>query len=72
MHLHQSARVSHNVAGGGAVSSRGAPNGTLVAGQGGSSARGYGTSDVGSVLSAESYRHRHEISVTVSSNELLV
>lgn len=43
-----------------------APNGTLSAGHGGTSARGHGASDVGSGLSAESYRRRNEITVTVS------
>ncbi|XP_048328075.1 DEAD-box ATP-dependent RNA helicase 46 isoform X2 [Ziziphus jujuba] len=65
----QSARggtaASHNAARGGAVSSLSAPNGTAFDGHGGSLARGHGTSDAGSVLSAESYRRRHEISVTV-------
>ncbi|KAF3444638.1 hypothetical protein FNV43_RR14331 [Rhamnella rubrinervis] len=56
--------VSHTAAGGGAVSSLSAPNGALVAGHGGSSARGHGTSDVGSVLSTDAYCHRHEITVT--------
>ncbi|KAE8021522.1 hypothetical protein FH972_007406 [Carpinus fangiana] len=47
---------------GGTVHSINAPNGTLGAGHGGSSTRG--ASDVGVGVSAESYRRRHEISVT--------
>ena len=37
-----------------------------VAGNVDSSVRGHGASDAGAGLSPESYRHRHEISVTVS------
>ena len=74
--MHQSGRgglvASHNATGGGSVSSLSAPNGTLVGGHGGSSARGHETSDVGSVLSTDSYCRRHEITVTVSINELLM
>lgn len=48
------------------------PNGILSAGHGGSSTKGHGASDVGVGLSAEAYRRRHEISVSVSiSNQAL-
>lgn len=73
--MYQSARggtvASHNAARGGAVSSLNTPNGTVVPGHGASLARGHGTSDAGSVLSAEAYRRRHEISVSVSIFKLL-
>uniref|UniRef100_A0A5B6ZAL0 RNA helicase n=1 Tax=Davidia involucrata TaxID=16924 RepID=A0A5B6ZAL0_DAVIN len=53
---------SHQSARGGSDHSLNVPNGD--AGHGGSSARGYGSSGVGSGSSAESYRRRHEITVT--------
>ncbi|KAG4395654.1 hypothetical protein GLYMA_19G006000v4 [Glycine max] len=49
---------------GGSYTSHDVSNGTNVAGNGNSSVRGHGASDAGAGLSAESYRHRHEISVT--------
>ncbi|XP_042975853.1 ATP-dependent RNA helicase-like protein DB10 [Carya illinoinensis] len=49
---------------GGTFHSSHAPNGTLSAGPGGSSTRAHVASDIGVGLSAESYRRRHEITVT--------
>ncbi|KAL5793203.1 hypothetical protein ACOSP7_001797 [Xanthoceras sorbifolium] len=46
----------------GPVQSHNAPNGA-ISGHGGSSTRGYGSSDAGIGLSAEAYRRRHEITV---------
>lgn len=46
----------------GPVQSHNAQNG-VTAGHGGSSTRGYGSSDAGTGLSAEAYRRRHEITV---------
>lgn len=57
--LQQSAR-------GGTVHSHDPPNGIVGAGHGGSSVRGQGSSGPGSGASTESYRRRHEITVTVS------
>ena len=57
--LQQSAR-------GGTVHSHDTPNGMVGAGHGGSSVRGQGFLGQGSGVSAESYRRRHEITVTVS------
>ncbi|KAL5540627.1 hypothetical protein UlMin_043202 [Ulmus minor] len=54
---------SHGADRGGMAASNGAPDVTPSAGLGGSS-RGQGSSDVGSGLSAESYRRRHEITVS--------
>lgn len=55
--LQQSAR-------GGTVHSHDPPNGIVGAGHGGSSVRGQGSSGPGSGASTESYRRRHEITVT--------
>ncbi|KAG5056411.1 hypothetical protein JHK86_011407 [Glycine max] len=49
---------------GGSYASHDVSNGTHVAGNVDSSVRGHGASDAGAGLSPESYRHRHEISVT--------
>ena len=46
-------------------------NGDIDAGHGASSGKGHGPSDVGNGPSAQSYRRRHEISVTVSVERLL-
>ncbi|XP_057993293.1 DEAD-box ATP-dependent RNA helicase 46 isoform X2 [Hevea brasiliensis] len=54
---------SGQVARGGAVQSQNVPGGTRN-GPSGSSARGHGSSAGGSILSAEAYRRRHEITVT--------
>ncbi|KAL7190361.1 hypothetical protein ACSBR2_022606 [Camellia fascicularis] len=49
---------------GGSDHSHNVPNGEIGAGHGGSSGRGYGPLSIGNGSSAESYRRRHEISVS--------
>ncbi|KAI8016819.1 hypothetical protein LOK49_LG04G03642 [Camellia lanceoleosa] len=49
---------------GGSDHSHNVPNGEIGAGHGGSSSRGYGPLSIGNGSSAESYRRRHEISVS--------
>ncbi|KAJ1416524.1 WW domain [Sesbania bispinosa] len=55
---------NHQSSKGGSFSSHNVPNGTHVAGNVSSSTRAHGASDAGAGLSPESYRRRHEITVT--------
>ncbi|XP_027357778.1 DEAD-box ATP-dependent RNA helicase 46 [Abrus precatorius] len=55
---------NHQSSKGGSYSSHNVPNGTHVAGNANSSVRGHGALDAGAGLSPESYRRRHEITVT--------
>ncbi|RDY08741.1 DEAD-box ATP-dependent RNA helicase 46, partial [Mucuna pruriens] len=55
---------NHQSSKGGSYSSHHVPNGTNVAGNVNSSVRSHGASDAGAGVSPESYRQRHEITVT--------
>ncbi|XAR51880.1 RNA helicase [Bertholletia excelsa] len=55
---------SYQIGKGGSDHSHDLPNGEIGAVHGGSSSKGYGAPGAGNSLSAESYRRRHEITVT--------